>query len=294
MGKLINNYRNIAVGYFDGVHIGHQRVLHEAIRYSEENGGIPTAVTFDMSESRSSEKDPSDILPLCERVRLLKEYGICDVVILPFDDIKNMSGKDFVSIIIKKDCKGINVFTGEDFRFGVNRGCGVEEMSAFCKECGLESHTVSDVVVDGKRVSSSLLRHALSCGEMSMVNRLIGREYGFSLPVYHDKHLARQLGFPTINQHFPDNIVIPREGVYCSQINLDGNIFRGVSNLGTRPTVGGDCVTLETHILNFSGDLYDKEVKVDLLFFIRDEHIFENIEELSNAIKSDIEFVRNM
>lgn len=283
----------IAVGYFDGVHLGHQKVLREAVRCSE-NHGSPAVVTFDMSDSRSSQKDSSDILPVNERIDLLKKYGIKEVIVLPFGDVRAMNGEEFVETVLRKECNGAAVYTGEDFRFGANRSCGAGEMALFCKKYQMASHIVSEVVIEEERVSSSEIRKALSLGNIVKVNRFLGRKYGFTLPVFHDKHLASQLGFPTINQRFPENIVVPRKGVYCSEIELDGINYRGVTNLGIRPTVGGDKVTIETHILNFSGDLYGKEIKVNLIDFIRDEKSFDSIEKLKEAIKADINTVSSL
>ena len=286
--------KSLAIGYFDGVHLGHREIIRMSSGFAEKHGLISAAITFDMSFSRPQGKDKYDILPLDDRIRLLKEIGIQDVIVLPFEDISGMSGKSFAADILKDRCFAAAVFTGRDFRFGSGRDCGTYELSEMCKEFGIQAYTVPDVVVEEKRVSSSAIRKALSDGEIHKALKLLGHEYGFSLPVFHDKHLAEKLGFPTINQSFPDNILVPRMGVYASEINLDGRLFRGITNLGVRPTVGGESVVLETHILDFDGDLYGKKVKVCLKSFVREEKKFGSLLDLSKAIKNDIEFVKRM
>ncbi len=282
-----------ALGYFDCVHAGHLAVIGRAGEEARRRGVLCAVMTIDMSGARALGKGGADILPADERLRRIGEAG-ADVCFMPdFLRIKGLSGEAFVRDIIDGVFGARAVVCGDDFRFGAGRQCGTDELCKLCGARGIDVVVVPGEAVGGERISSSRIKRALEEGDMRAVGRMLGRGYGFSLEVYEEKHLARRLGFPTMNQRFPDGIVYPRFGVYYSAAYVSGQALPAVSNLGVRPTVGDENrVTLETHILDFEGELYGRSVRVELREFLRPEKKFAGADELRAAVERNIEQAR--
>ncbi|MEG1758065.1 MAG: riboflavin biosynthesis protein RibF [Oscillospiraceae bacterium] len=284
----------VALGYFDGIHVGHAAVLRCAIEAAKSIDAASYALTFDMSALRASGKGGKDLLPRDESQRIAQNMGIDSFLTLNFGTIAHMSGEEFVCEVLMKLLKARVICCGSDFRFGKNRSCGVAELRAICGSQKIETIVAEPVFVGEEIVSTSKIKAMIGCGDVEKAALMLGRAYGMALRVTHGKRLARNLGFPTINQVLPSTIVEPRHGVYRSKCTVGKKVYFGVTNVGLRPTVEcSEVVTLETHLLDFCGDLYGDIVHTSLDGFMRDEQKFSGVDELRAAVLRDIDTVRH-
>ncbi len=198
-----------------------------------------------------------------------------------------MSPEDFVIKFIIGQMRAKVVVCGEDFRFGKKAAGNVDLLKELCSQYGVEVRLVSPVVLDGDRISSTRIRGYIKQGNMPLAWRMMGRPYSLCFPVVSGNKIGRTIQFPTINQIYPDHFAVPRFGVYVSVTEVDGVLYPSVTNVGVKPTVGSDRPLAETFILNFSGNLYGKKVRVNLCHFIRPEKKFESLDELRVQIARD-------
>ncbi|MBQ4095037.1 MAG: bifunctional riboflavin kinase/FAD synthetase [Oscillospiraceae bacterium] len=286
-----NQMSCVALGLFDGVHLGHKAVIENAVRLSKAMGLVPTAFTF--VNGADSVKGVKPIITDEEKCQRLSCAGIENVYTAEFDSVKELTPQEFFERILieKLHCKGI--VCGYDFRFGKNATGDVTLLKELCKKNGICLTVVDKVTANGRAVSSTAIRELISQGEISKANELLGYRLCYSSAIVHGRQLGRQMDFPTVNQSIAENIVLPRFGVYKSEIELCGKVYKGVTNVGTKPTVndsGMPC--LETHILDFEGDVYGEVAKLYLCEFLREETKFSSVSELRAQIKKDILRVR--
>jgi riboflavin kinase/FMN adenylyltransferase len=226
---------------------------------------------------------------LQEKLSFISMLGADFVYLEEFDEVKDFSPSEFVDMICEKfgaEC----TFCGENFTFG-KMALGTEQtLLSLMEEKGKKSVTVQTLKVDGNTVSSTEIRRFLPDGDVEKAAMLLGRSYTVTAPVIGGRRLGRELGFPTINQHFFEGAAVPRRGVYAAAGSVDGKEYPAVTNVGVRPTVSGgsDVVTAETHIIGYSGDLYGRVLTVELLRFMRPERTFGGREELTAAVLADI------
>ncbi len=277
---------HLALGVFDGVHIGHQAVIARAVDAARERGGKSFVVTFSPHPIRviAPGKAPSSLLAtLDDKAELLKSHGIAGLLVIHFDEaFAEMDAADFV----RKICAG-NVATiavREDWRFGSQRLGDVGMLRKMSVELGFRLESVAPVMWDGERISSTRVRQAIRDGNFDAVLQMLGRAYEISGVVIEGRKLGRELGFPTANLRTGDQQV-PRDGVWA--VEVDGHL-KGVANLGTRPTVGEGERLLEVHIFDYSGDLYGKTLKVRFDKFLREERKFDSVDELRAQIGLDV------
>ena len=277
---------HLALGVFDGVHIGHQAVIARAVDAARERGGKSFVVTFSPHPIRviAPGKAPSSLLAtLDDKAELLKSHGIAGLLVIHFDEaFAEMDAADFV----RKICAG-NVATiavGEDWRLGSQRLGDVGMLRKMSMELGFRLESVAPVMWDGERISSTRVRQAIRDGNFDAVLQMLGRAYEISGVVIEGRKLGRELGFPTANLRTGDQQV-PRDGVWA--VEVDGHL-KGVANLGTRPTVGEGERLLEVHIFDYSGDLYGKTLKVRFDKFLREERKFDSVDELRAQIGLDV------
>ena len=281
----------VAIGYFDGVHTGHRMILDTAAAYAKQMSLHTAVVTFDMPGRRAEGKGSRDLITSQEKKRLISEAGVEYFVSPPFEDFCSLSGRDFVDRVLSRKCLNAAVVVcGDDFRFGRDRECGVRELARFCGPYGIQVFEQEALIMDGERVSSSRIKAELQEGNIQEVNRLLGYTYSVSGRVIHGNNKACELGFPTANILFPAECVLPKKGVYISDVVVNGERYRGVTNIGTRPTLTEDQQSVvETHIIGFSGDLYGSDMTVSLLRFLRPEKKFGTAGELAEAVRLNIE-----
>lgn len=290
-----NSKRAVALGLFDGVHLGHREVIGYPVKH-EKSGFIPSVFTF--GSNSLSEKQGRKIEYIytdSQKKRLIEALGIHEVFSSDFEEIKMLTGEEFAMNILVKKLHAAYVVCGKDFRFGSKASCGIKELAEFGRKYGFEAEIAEDVQSGGENVSSNRIREMLKAGEIQSANRLLGENYRIDGEVVHGRQLGRTLNFPTVNQLYGENQLIPRKGVYFSETEADGIHYASVTNIGVKPTVGAEANPLaETHILDYSGNLYGKSITVRLKEFVRDERKFSSAEELRRQIEKDTEYCRSM
>lgn len=281
-----------ALGFFDGVHLGHQALLKECCKLALELNRKPCAISFQRHPmSLFTDNPPMLISSMADRETLLRRYGMEEIHFLPVTkDVMSTSWQDFLHQLIDKGASGF--VCGDDFRFG-NKGEGnAEKLQAFCRERGLPCVIVPEQSEDGKRISSTYIRTLLERGDMATAVKFLGHPYLLTGTVQKGVSLGRTLGTPTANLLFSKEQVVPKFGVYACKITTDQGEFLAVTNIGTRPTVDGQGVTVEPWILDFDGDLYGKTVELSFYRFLRPEQKFASLEALRAEIHRNAEQTR--
>jgi len=288
--------RVVALGFFDGVHMGHAALLNLAVQRAKELDAIPSAISFDVHpETLTHGKHIPLICSNEGRESLMSRlYGINDVILIHFNyDTMNMPWEQFLDQMVQ-NFGAIHFVVGYDFRFGQKGRGNVTNIALYCRKHGLSYDVVPAVSVDGLRVSSTEIRGLLQTGRMELANKMLGHPYELTDVVRHGYKLGTKMGTPTVNMRIDRDMLVPRHGVYATKVYLeDGSMYPGVTNIGVRPTVsGGNNVTVETFILDFSGDLYESNIRVEFFHFIRPEKKFDSMEELQQQILRDADTAR--
>jgi riboflavin kinase/FMN adenylyltransferase len=275
----------LTIGNFDGVHIGHQVLIEKLIAESKKRKLTPSVMTFEPhpKEFFTPENAPTRLTTLREKLEFFLSYGIEKVFVCAFNQkFSNISSEVFMHQILKAQLKAELLIVGDDFRFGSKRQAGIDDL----RKNEFELFEIPEIDVNGKRVSSTLIREDLKEGRIEEVNQFLGRPYTISGKVVEGDKRGRQMGFPTANIHMK-HLRPALTGVYAVKL---GN-RNGVANLGVRPTISGTPkLLLEVHLLNFNEDIYGQHVQVTFLAKIRDEMKFENINLLIEQIKKDIAY----
>lgn len=276
-----------ALGFFDGVHLGHQALLSACRRLARREGCRAGVVTFiGHPDTLIAGETPPLINTPADRRRLLVRYGVDDLIELPFDrDLMRMPWRDFFDLLLARGAGGF--VCGSDFRFGHRGGGTAELLRAACEGAGIPCAVVPQQFLEGVRVSSTHIRGLLEAGEMEAAARFLGHPHVLTGPVISGRKLGRTLGIPTANLALPEGCVTPAFGVYACKAHVDGGEYLAVTNIGTRPTVGGHRVTVEPWLLDFDGDLYGKELTLEFHKFLRPERKFPSVEELSREIRKN-------
>lgn len=285
-GAPIREKTAVALGYFDGLHLGHMGVIGAALA---QRNLKPAVFTFNCDTTLPKFRSPEDLISFENKRELLAKAGVEYVYAPDFAKVCTLTDEDFVRIILHETMNAGFACCGRNFRFGLGGYGTPERLVAIGAKYGIRVEIVEDVCLDGKIISSTHIRELIRIGEIEQANRLLGYEWQFKLPVVHGNQLGRKLCFPTINQILPETNVMPRFGVYQSYVLVHGRNCRGITNIGIRPTIENSRgVVCETHILNFSGDLYGENIAVSLCRFIRPERKFASIDELKAQIIQDI------
>lgn len=273
-----------ALGFFDGVHLGHAKVIEAAA----ETGLKTAVVTFSHSPGKEENGQPVPEITSRElKEKIFASMSVDAVVYLDFDKVKDLEPAEFLDLLtsifnVKFLCSGFN------YRFGKGASAGVRELEKLCAPRGVEVKTVGPVCAGDGPLSSTRIRALIARGDVKAAAELLGRPFAFYSKVVGGRRLGRTLGIPTINQLLPKTQLLPRFGVYASKVHLGGNILPAVTNVGVKPTVVENGSPLaETHILDFEGDLYGKYIQVDIIDFIRPEMRFSGIGELREQMKND-------
>ena len=276
-----------ALGFFDGVHLGHQALLTACRHLAQEAGCKAGAVTFDTHpETLVAGNAPGLINTIFDRQQLLLGYGLQDLLVLPFDeDLRKQPWQDFLETLLKKGAAGF--VCGDDFRFGFQGQGNAEALAAFCKERELPWAVVSGQSLEGTRVSSTHIRQLLEAGDIESASRFLGHPHILSGKVIRGKQLGRTLGIPTANLAYPENLVQLKFGVYACHAIIDGKQYAAVTNIGTRPTVDGENITVEPWILDFEGDLYGKVIVLHFHKFLRPEQKFDSLTQMQEEIRKN-------
>lgn len=271
----------IVLGTFDGVHSGHRAVIDAAKGYN------CIAVTFSLPPKGYKSGIPQMIMPLTDKKEQLKKCGANEIYVMEFDAVKDMPPEEFLNFLKEKFNPKL-IVCGFNYRFGKGASGDGKLIKDFCLKNGIEFIEVPSVEQDGRVVSSSYIRSLISEGEIEKANGLLSRDFGFSAEVINGDHRGRTIGFPTINQIFPEQLINPMFGVYESEVSFDGKSYKAITNLGVRPTYLNDTVICESYIPEFSGNLYGKVIDLRLKRFLRKEQKFSSLEELKKAIEKDV------
>ena len=278
----------VALGYFDGIHSGHRAVLDKAIEKAEEKGLTPVVMLFDIHPRKLLTGRIPPMLLSEERKRaLLQEIGF-EVFDFDFRKAMNYSPEEFVERILLTELNAQVVVCGYDYRYGKGGKGSAETLSKKLTPGGIEVYALPPVYHGDETVSSTKIRQLIAEGEIRKANAMLGDYFTYDFTVERGDGIGHKLGFPTINQFFPENFIVPKYGVYASRVRLGGRYYSAVTNIGIRPTVSGENLRSETCIFDFGGDLYGRNVEVSLLEFLREEKKFASLSELKEAVSKDI------
>lgn len=289
----ISEVNILCLGNFDGVHYAHRSLLREAKKLQEEkmpNARVGVFCFEKLSTDFLSPNPPKHLTTLDQKLKYFADEGMDFAYIADFPSIKELSPEAFINDLLIAQCNCKAVVCGYNHRFGKD-GVGTHHLlqAFFSKETTIAA---KPIYKDGAPVSSTRIRQLLTQGKVKEANELLTVPFSISAPVKHGKGLGRQLGAPTFNQIPPKEMLIPARGVYLTRCTINGQEYHGLTNIGTRPTVDIDAeINIETHLLHFAGDLYQKELRIEFLDYLRPEQHFESKEALQKQIQHDIKAV---
>ena len=273
----------VAMGFFDGIHIGHRAVIEGAVRWARAHGAAPAVFTFGLpTENKMKGKR---LLSTADKHALIESLGVEHYLCPEFEQIKGMSPEQFVLGIVR-DCRARALFCGENFTFGAKAAGNPDLLKKLCAPLGVEVVVVPMAQFEEKPVSSTRIRTALEGGDIPAANAMLGMPYAIRFAVHHGAGLGRTLGVPTINQIYPAGFQMPRFGIYITRTKIGDKWYPSATGLGTRPTVNADetKVTCETFIPDFSGDLYGTDPVVEFHAYLSPSKKFETLDQLRDCI----------
>ena len=294
---MTDNKKVMALGFFDGIHVGHAELLNRTKERAAEVGAVPSVLTFDIHpDTLVFKKNIPLINSAYDRENIIQRcFGIEDILFIHFSQkVMHMDWQEFIDELID-EMNLVWIVVGHDFCFGY-KGLGTaEKLKAHCECRGVGCDIIPAVCRDGIVVSSTLIRELITSGNIEKANGYLGRPHTLTDTVRSGYHLGTKIGSPTINMRIPEGVIVPRHGVYAAKAYLaDGREFISVTNIGVRPTVSDENnVSVESYLLDFSGNLYGTTVRIELFSFLRPERKFDSAEELSRQIKQDVESTRS-
>ncbi len=286
--KIENNDKYaVCLGMFDGIHLGHRELIFKTVKKAKENNLKSAVLTF------VPQFETGKLYPFSENLKIIEKMGIDTVFAVNFtDDFKKLSAKNFILEYLIEYIKASFVVCGFNFKFGYNREGDIKTLEEYA-EGNFELTVIPEVKIDGKTVSSTYIKSLLKEGNIKKANSFLGEDYKISEAVIMGKKLGSKILFPTINMPLLNTVTPIKRGVYLSEVKIGDKVYKGISNIGIAPTLKCEKNTLlETHIIDFSGDLYNKYVTVCLKDFIREEKKFKDTDELKSTIKKDLEYLR--
>lgn len=292
--KELKNIPNLALalGFFDGIHLGHRAVIESAINFSHQCGVKSAVITFDIQPyCYFNRVSPQYIVPRTQSYSEIEQMGIDYIFELNFESICKYSAGEYLDMVVE-NLSPVSISTGDNHHLGVDNA-SADFIESYYNKADYKYFRISSKSVGGEVVSSSAIRNYLMCGNISKANAMLGRKYSVSGSVQKGNQIGRTIGFPTINIYYPDEIVNIPFGVYKTSVEVNGKSYNGISNFGVKPTISSSLIPiLETHIIDFSGDLYGEKVTVFFDKMIRPEIKFSSLDELKNQIKIDLASVK--
>lgn len=291
--------RVIALGFFDGVHLGHAALLRRTAEEAAQRGAVPAVFTFDRVPKEVVTGIPCPLINSPEDRRDLVErlYGIREVIMVPFDhEMMTTTWEDFITEILVKRYHAVHLVAGHDHHFGHKNQGSPELLAQKCAELGLGCDIIPKVEVGGVTVSSTYIRRLVELGQVERAAQFLGHPHVLTQTVRHGRRIGHTIGIPTVNLTVPPHVLVPSHGVYATMVHLpDGSRCPAVTNVGTRPTVNnGTDVTVESWLLDFDGDLYGQTVRVEFFHHIRDEIRFDSLDALKAQITADAKETRRL
>lgn len=287
----LNTPTVVTIGTFDGVHIGHQKIISRLVNTAKQDGLKSVILTFFPHPRMVLQKEANIKLinTIDERYAILESLGLDYLLIKKFtQEFSRLGAEDFVKEILVDKLHAKKVIIGYDHRFGRNRNANIEDLKRFGNQYGFEVEEISAQDIDEVAVSSTKIRNALNEGDIVKANAYLGYNFMLNGTVVKGKGLGKQLGFPTANIHIEEGYkLIPKQGAYMVNSIIDGVLVYGMMNIGVNPTVSGEGLNVEVHFINFNKDIYNKKIKIELLERLRDEQKFESIEMLKTQLAED-------
>jgi riboflavin kinase/FMN adenylyltransferase len=282
----------LAIGFFDGVHLGHQQIIRQTIADARQHEGTALVITFDNHPNTvvAPARVPPLIYSLAKKLQTIESMGADALLLVHFDQaFSRQTGNDFVRNLAANLGQIDSVCVGTEFTFGYKRSGNVELLRSLGAQLNFVVHAVSAVSLDGENVSSTRIRQAIKTGDLDLANQMLGRTYSLSGQVVKGDAVGHQLGFPTANIE-ATGLVLPPDGVYAAHAEVQDRTYRAVLNLGFRPTLQNRAPIhrVEAHLLDFAGDLYGKALEITFVQKLRDEKKFGSLTELRNQIAKDI------
>jgi riboflavin kinase / FMN adenylyltransferase len=281
----------VTIGTFDGVHIGHQKILKKITKIAKEENYESVVLTFFPHPRMVLQQDNSIKLlnTITEKGKLFENLGIHHLIIHPFDEeFSKLSAEDFVKTILVDQLNIKKIVIGYDHRFGKDRSANLDDLIAFGAKYNFEVEQISVEEINSNAVSSTKIRNSLLDGDIETANSYLGYPYNFTGTVVKGKQLGRTIGFPTANISIEEDYkLLPKNGVYIVQTVVNGTNYFGMMNIGTRPTIDGTSQSIEVYILNFNKEIYNTTLTISVLKFIREEQKFESFEQLQSQIEKD-------
>lgn len=296
-----SNHTVLTIGTFDGVHIGHQKIIKRLVEISEIKNLTPSLLTFFPHPRMVLQKDANIKLinTIDEKKDILKQFGISNLVIKEFTkEFSRLTAEDFVKNILVDHLKAKHIIIGYDHHFGRNRNANIEDLKQFGKDFDFEVEEISKQDINDVAVSSTKIRAALQEGNIKIANTYLGYNFMLTGKVIDGKKLGQTINYPTANLHIEETYkLIPKHGVYIVKSIIDNNTVYGMMNIGHNPTVNGKHQTIETHFFDFNKDLYGQNLKIELLQRLRDEQKFNSVQELQSQLhidkKNALEFIKS-
>ena len=286
----------IALGNFDGLHLGHQSVIGKTVALAKQSSKPAAILTFEPHPRRVFKPSlpPLRIIPFTEKAHRVKEMGIDFMRVIRFtNEFAKNSAEEFIKNIVCKQLQASHIVTGDDFVFGNNREGNSSSLREMATKYGFSYTECPPVLIDKERCSSTRIRSLLAAGNVEEIEALLGRPYSITSIVQEGDKRGRQLGFPTANLLIGRRFT-PATGVYAIKAIIDKKILNGVANLGTRPTFNGDRLQLEAHLFDWQQDIYGKHIEVILMKYLRQEQKFSDIDEIKVQISKDCELAKNI
>lgn len=282
----------LTIGTFDGVHIGHQKILKHIVALAQKEGLVSTVLTLFPHPRMVLQKDDNIKLlnTIDERIQLLKNIGIERVIVKEFTkEFANLSAKDYVEQILVKELNTKQIVIGYDHHFGKNRSANIDDLKIFAKEFNFKVEEISAQEIEDVTVSSTKIRKALDNGNIEVANAYLDYNYFISGEVVKGKGIGRTLDYPTANIRIKESYkLIPRDGVYVVKSVIDNATVFGMMNIGTNPTVSGKARSIEVHFFDFDKDIYGNVLKIEFLHWLRSEQKFENLDALKKQLSNDM------
>ena len=300
--KIFNNIQSyssekesiLTIGTFDGVHIGHNKILTKLVEESKKNNLSSLIMTFfphpRIVLQKSEEIKMNDTMD--EKINLFEKTGVDNLIVQPFDEnFSKIRAKEFVEEILVKKLKIKHIIIGYDHRFGKDREASVEDLKKFGLNYMFTVEEIAAQEIHSIAISSTKIRNAILKGEIKKCNEYLGRNFMLTGKVVHGDGLGKEINFPTANIQIKEPYkIIPKNGVYLAKTIFNSNIYFGMMNIGVRPTIGGKNKSLEVYFFNFKNNIYDKTISIEIINKIRDEEKFSSIDELKTQLKKDEQF----
>lgn len=278
----------IALGFFDGVHIAHRELIKTTVEIGKKENLSPTVFTFTAEGEIKS--GTQRLYSTDERLEILSELGIENVILVNFKDIAGLEAEDFVTKSLIEHFGAKAVVAGYNFRFGKGARGNRDMLTSLMSQSGLKAYITEEITFDNKTISSTLIRSCLLEGEVDTARRLLGSPYFISGKVESGNKIGKTLGFPTINIPIREGHIELKRGVYLTGVKIGDSMYRGLTNVGTCPTFNERKMHTETYILDYNNEIYGEEVKIFFLEFIREEKKFESPEDLKKEINNNIKW----